>query len=78
LPNQERRQFWAHRIRQFGAWQLLSQAVQRLTGFLLVRWMSIEAYAKYGFAFGFQNMLSRDFRDPSSPSSAPASTTAKS
>jgi O-antigen/teichoic acid export membrane protein len=59
LPNRERRQFWAGRIGQFGAWQLLSQALQLITGFLLVRWMSIEAYAKYGLALGFQNMLSQ-------------------
>jgi O-antigen/teichoic acid export membrane protein len=59
LPNQERRQFWVGRIGQFGAWQLISQALQLMTGFLLVRWMSIEAYAKYGLALGFQNMLTQ-------------------
>jgi len=57
LPNRERMLFWAGRVGQFGVWQLLSQAIQMITGFLVVRWLSYEAYAQYGLALGFQNML---------------------
>jgi O-antigen/teichoic acid export membrane protein len=57
LPNRARWRFWAGHLGRFGAWQLASQALQFLTGFLLVRWMSIEAYAQYGVALSFQNML---------------------
>jgi O-antigen/teichoic acid export membrane protein len=57
LPGRERMGFWGRKIGQFGAWQLVSQALQLITGFLLVRWMSVEAYAKYGLALGFQNMV---------------------
>ena len=57
LPNRERTRYWLGRIGRFGAWQLASQAIQLITGFLLVRWLSLEAYAQYGVALGFQNML---------------------
>ena len=57
LPNRERTRFWLGKIGHFGAWQLASQGLQLITGFLLVRWLSIEAYAQYGVALSFQNML---------------------
>ncbi len=57
FPNRERTRFWLGKISHFGAWQLASQGIQLITGFLLVRWLSIEAYAQYGVALGFQNML---------------------
>ena len=57
LPNRERLRFWAARISHFGAWQLASQGIQLITGFLLVRWLSLEAYAQFGVALGFQSML---------------------
>ncbi len=43
----------------FGLWQMAFQALQLVTGFLLASWMSIEAYAQYGLAIGFQNVLSQ-------------------
>lgn len=57
LPRPERLRFWAERIGHFGFWQLASQALQLITGFLLVQWLSIEAYAQFGVALSFQNML---------------------
>jgi O-antigen/teichoic acid export membrane protein len=33
------------------------QALNILTGFFLLRWMSVEAYAQYSVAFGFQSTL---------------------
>ncbi len=57
FPNRERTRFWLGKIGHFGAWQLASQGLQLITGFLLVRWLSIEAYAQYGVALSFQNML---------------------
>jgi O-antigen/teichoic acid export membrane protein len=57
FPNRERARFWATRIAEFGIWQLAAQVIQLLTGFLLVRWMTVEAYAQYGLALGFQGML---------------------
>jgi O-antigen/teichoic acid export membrane protein len=57
LPNRERTLYWIRLIQSFGLWQIASQAVQLLTGFFLIRWMTIEAYAQYGLALGFQNAL---------------------
>ncbi len=37
--------------------QGLIQALNMVTGFLLLRWMSIEAYAQYSVVFAFQSML---------------------
>lgn len=56
-PNRERLRYWSRRIGHFGAWQIISQSLQLITGFLLVRWLSIEGYAQYGVALSFQNML---------------------
>ena len=57
LPNRERTRYWLGKISHFGAWQLASQGLQLITGFLLVRWLSLESYAQFGVALGFQNML---------------------
>jgi O-antigen/teichoic acid export membrane protein len=55
--SRERTQHWFQRVAEFGFWQFTSQAIQILTGFLLVRWMTVESYAQYGLVLGFQNML---------------------
>ena len=37
--------------------QGILQALNFVIGFLLIRWMSVEAYAQYGVVFGFQSTL---------------------
>ena len=37
--------------------QSILQALNFITGFLLVRWLSIESYAQFGVVFGFQSTL---------------------
>src|SRR5829696_4795754 len=59
FPNRERRKYWARRLASFGIWQIASQATQLFTGLLLVRWMTVEAYAQYGLVVGFQNVASQ-------------------
>ncbi len=59
IPPRSRIFAWIGKIAHFGAWQLLGQGLQLMTGFFLVRWMSYEAYAQFGLAFGFQCMLSQ-------------------
>lgn len=44
-------------IAQFFTGQILVQFLGVLTGFLLLRWLSIEHQAKYSFAFGIQTMI---------------------
>lgn len=48
---------WAGLITSFLAGQGTVQLINLITGFLLLRWMSIEAYAQFSIAFGFQTTL---------------------
>ncbi len=48
---------WTVLISTFLAGQGSVQLVNLISGFLLLRWMSVEAYAQYSVAFGFQNTL---------------------
>lgn len=57
LPSRGRLLFWLAKTSQFGVWQLLSQTIQFVTGFLIVRSLSYEAYAQYGLTLSFQSML---------------------
>src|SRR2546429_7619042 len=50
-------QRWAGLITSFLAGQGLIQLLNVVTGFLLLRWMSVESYAQFSIAFGFQSML---------------------
>ncbi len=48
---------WAARLAKFFAGQGALQAINVVTGFFLLRWLSVEDYALFGVAFGFQSML---------------------
>jgi O-antigen/teichoic acid export membrane protein len=50
-------QRWAGLITSFLAGQGIIQVLNAVIGFLLLRWMSIESYAQFSIAFGFQSML---------------------
>jgi O-antigen/teichoic acid export membrane protein len=49
---------WGNLFSVFFAGQLLVQAIGLVTGFLLIRWLSVESYAQFSVAFGFQSTLS--------------------
>jgi O-antigen/teichoic acid export membrane protein len=53
----QRLQFWLSRISNFLAGQGAVQILNFLVGFLLLRWLSVESYAQYSVAFGFQATL---------------------
>lgn len=48
---------WTALISVFLAGQGSVQLINLVSGFLLLRWLSVEAYAQYSVAFGFQNTL---------------------
>lgn len=48
---------WSGRIASLLVGQTLLQLVNFFTGFLLLRWLSMEAMAQYGVVFGFQSTL---------------------
>jgi O-antigen/teichoic acid export membrane protein len=48
---------WTALIFRFLAGQGSVQVLNLVSGFLLLRWLSVEAYAQYSVAFGFQNTL---------------------
>lgn len=48
---------WTALILRFLAGQGSVQVLNLVCGFLLLRWLSVEAYAQYSVAFGFQNTL---------------------
>jgi O-antigen/teichoic acid export membrane protein len=48
---------WAGLLTSFLAGQGAVQVLNLITGFFLLRWMSIESYAQFSIAFGFQSML---------------------
>lgn len=50
-------QRWRVRVISLFAGQLAVQFLGFLTGMLLLRWMSVDSFAQYGVAFGFQCML---------------------
>lgn len=50
-------QRWAGLIVSFLAGQGTVQFINLITGFFLLRWMSIESYAQFSIAFGFQNTV---------------------
>jgi O-antigen/teichoic acid export membrane protein len=52
-----RAQRWVGLITSFLAGQGTVQLLNLFAGFLLLRWMSVEAYAQYSVAFGFQSTL---------------------
>lgn len=47
-----------HQLVAFVGGQGASQGLSLLTGLLLLRWLSVEAYAQYSLAFAFQRVLS--------------------
>ncbi|MBS0659726.1 MAG: oligosaccharide flippase family protein [Verrucomicrobia bacterium] len=49
---------WAERVTKFLLGQGAVQALNLVTGFLLVRWLSVTDYAQFGVVFGFQVTLS--------------------
>lgn len=48
---------WAKLLAVFFAGQSLVQIIGLVTGFLLMRWMSVESYAQFSVAFGFQSLI---------------------
>ncbi len=48
---------WSGRLLSFFLGQGAMQALNLITGFLLVRWMTKETYAQYSVAFGFQSTV---------------------
>ena len=48
---------WRARVISLFAGQLAVQLLGFATGMVLMRWMSVDAFAQYGVAFGFQCML---------------------
>lgn len=54
LPQRER---WLKLFTQFFSGQVVVQGVNFLTGFLLLRWLSVTAYAQFSVAFAFQCTL---------------------
>ena len=57
LPPRDRLLALGGRSLRFSVWQILAQSVQLTTGFLLIRWLSYDAYAQYGLTIGFQTTL---------------------
>lgn len=48
---------WGGRLLTLFIGQSVLQAINFVIGFLLIRWMSVEAYAQFGVVFGFQSTL---------------------
>lgn len=48
---------WTERLLKFFLGQGVIQALNLVTGFALVRWLSVEDYAQFGVVFGFQITL---------------------
>lgn len=48
---------WGKLLGVFFAGQSLVQAIGLVTGFLLIRWLSVDAYAQFSVAFGFQSTV---------------------
>ena len=48
---------WTRLLSQFLTGQIVIQALNFLTGFLLLRWLSVTAYAQFSVAFAFQSTL---------------------
>ena len=48
---------WARLLSQFLSGQIAIQALNFLTGFLLLRWLNVTAYAEFSVAFAFQSTL---------------------
>lgn len=55
--NLSRLKRWTVLISSFLAGQGSVQILNLISGFLLLRWLSVEAYAQYSVAFGFQSTL---------------------
>ena len=55
--NSSRTQKWRRLLTQFVSGQIAVQGLNFLTGFLLLRWLSITAYAEFSVAFAFQSTL---------------------
>jgi O-antigen/teichoic acid export membrane protein len=57
LLRSEKARSWSRRIGSFVAGQGAIQALNLVCGFLIIRWLSVEAYAQYSVAFAFQNTV---------------------
>lgn len=55
--NSSRWRRWIGLFSRFLAGQGSVQSINLITGFLVLRWMSVESYAQFSVAFGFQTML---------------------
>ena len=57
LLRSEKVRAWTRRIGSFVVGQGAIQALNLACGFLIIRWLSVEAYAQYSVAFAFQNTV---------------------
>ena len=57
LRNSGKARAWLPRIGSFLVGQGAIQALNLVSGFLIIRWLSVDAYAKYSVAFAFQNTV---------------------
>ena len=57
LLRTERFRRWSPMVAKFFLGQSINQAIGLLTGFLLLRWLSIDDYAQCSFTLGFQSMI---------------------
>lgn len=57
LPDPARLRRWAGLLTSLLAGQGAVQLLNVVTGFFLLRWLSVEAYAQFSIAFGFQSTL---------------------
>ncbi len=56
-PTESRKQRWMRLLSQFLFGQVAIQAINMAVGLLLLRWLSVTAYAQYSVAFAFQITL---------------------
>jgi O-antigen/teichoic acid export membrane protein len=57
LPPRDKLLHWSRKLGTFFVGQGAIQLLNLLTGFLIIRWLSVEAYAQYSLAFGFQSSV---------------------
>jgi O-antigen/teichoic acid export membrane protein len=55
--NSDKVRAWSRRIGSFVVGQGAIQALNLVSGFLIIRWLSVEAFAQYSVAFAFQNTV---------------------
>ncbi len=57
LPPRPQLVRWSRKLGEFFLGQGAIQLLSLVTGFLVIRWLSVESYAQYSVAFGFQSSV---------------------